>query len=317
MQRLITKMFSIIPKLFKKLEFRFSGNIIGIFLMLNMVLAGLIMTGLVKLIVQDIDFRVLVFGRFFFSLPILYFFGWFLRGNQILKVQAKLVLSGRIFIGIIGMCLWFSAIQLADFGQVTAITQSSAVFVALFAPIFLNEKVGMWRWTAIFLGLFGIILITNPFDDNFSTGIYYALGVAISSSMLAILLRKLGKSDEPITVAIWHNTIGAIIFSLFLIVNFPDDLILNFNLLFLLAIIGIAGSALQICFTYAFKYGEAVVLTPIRYLAIPGAVVVGFIFWNEIPSKVVTLGMIITIFSCVIIAWREFINNNKLKLAEK
>ena len=91
----------------------------------------------------------------------------------------------------------------------------------------------------------------------------------------------------------------------------------NFNLLFLLAVIGIAGSALQICFTYAFKYGEAVVLTPIRYLAIPGAVVVGFIFWNEIPSKVVTLGMIITIFSCVIITWREFINNNKLKLAEK
>ncbi len=300
-----------ISKPIKQIQLKFSGNIIGIFLMLNTVLAGLLMTGLVKFIIQDLDFRVLVFGRFLFSLPILYLFGWVIRGNQLLIIQKKKVLLGRVVVGIMGMCLWFSAIQFADFGQVTAITQSSAVFVALFAPILLFEKVGFWRLFSIFSGLLGITLITEPFDDKVSIGVIYALGVAISSSILAILLRKLGKTDEPITVAIWHNTIGAILFFILLIVNFPTDFILNYNVLFFLVAIGIAGSYLQISFTYAFKFGEAVVLTPIRYLAVPGAVIAGFIFWNEIPSKFQILGMFITITSCIILAWREFINSKK------
>ena len=52
-----------------------SGNVIGIFLMVTMVLAGLVLTGFVKAIGNDIDFRLMLVGRFIFSLPFLYSFG--------------------------------------------------------------------------------------------------------------------------------------------------------------------------------------------------------------------------------------------------
>ena len=139
------------------------GNIIGIILMLTMVLAALIMSGLVKSLDENIDFRLMLFCRFIFSLPILYAFGWYVRGNNLMKIKSKKILFGRISIGLMGICFWFSAVQTAEFGQVTAITQSSAVFVALFAPIFLSEKIGLWRISAIISGLVGIMLITNPF----------------------------------------------------------------------------------------------------------------------------------------------------------
>ena len=286
---------------------KLSGNIIGIILMLTMVLAALIMSGLVKSLDDDINFRLMLFCRFIFSLPILYAFGWYVRGNNLMKIKSRNILFGRISIGLIGICLWFSALQKAEFGQVTALTQSSAVFVALFAPFFLSEKIGAWRISAIISGLIGIILITNPFDGAMTIGVYLALASGINSAILSIILRKLGSTDEPVSVAIWHNSMGAIVFGLSLLFLKPELPILNFNLIFILVAIGVAGSFLQLTFTYAFKFGEAVVLAPIRYLSVPGAIVAGLIIWSEVPSNLEILGSFITVLSCVIIAWRELI----------
>ena len=286
---------------------KLSGNIIGIILMLTMVLAALIMSGLVKSLNNDINFRLMLFCRFIFSLPILYAFGWYVRGNNLMKIKSRNILFGRISIGLIGICLWFSALQKAEFGQVTALTQSSAVFVALFAPFFLSEKIGAWRISAIISGLIGIILITNPFDGAMTIGVYLALASGINSAILSIILRKLGSTDEPVSVAIWHNSMGAIVFGLSLLLLKPELPIFNFNLIFILVSIGVAGSFLQLTFTYAFKFGEAVVLAPIRYLSVPGAIVAGLIIWSEVPSNLEILGSFITVLSCVIIAWRELI----------
>ena len=283
------------------------GNIIGIILMFTMVLAALIMTGLVKSIDEKIDFRLMLFGRFIFSLPILYAFGWYVRRNNLMKIKSKKILFGRISIGLMGICFWFSAVQTAEFGQVTAITQSSAVFVALFAPIFLSEQIGLWRISAIISGLVGIILITNPFNGAMSVGIYLALASCINGAILTIILRKLGNTDAPVSVAIWHNTMGTVIIGLSLLIVKPEFLSINLNLILVLITIGVMGSILQLTFTYAFKFGEAVVLAPIRYLSVPGAIIAGLIIWSEIPSFLEIIGSFITILSCVVIAWRELI----------
>ena len=283
------------------------GNIIGIILMFTMVLAALIMTGLVKSIDEKIDFRLMLFGRFIFSLPILYAFGWYVRRNNLMKIKSKKILFGRISIGLMGICFWFSAVQTAEFGQVTAITQSSAVFVALFAPIFLSEKIGLWRISAIISGLVGIMLITNPFNGAMSVGIYLALASCINGAILTIILRKLGNTDSPVSVAIWHNTMGAVIIGLSLLIVKPEFLSINLNLILVLITIGVMGSILQLTFTYAFKFGEAVVLAPMRYLSVPGAIIAGLIIWSEIPSFLEIIGSFITILSCVVIAWRELI----------
>ena len=275
--------------------------------MLTMVLAALIMSGLVKSLNDDINFRLMLFCRFIFSLPILYAFGWYVRGNDLMKIKSRNILFCRVSIGLIGICLWFSALQNAEFGQVTALTQSSALFVALFAPIFLSEKIGAWRVSAIISGLIGIILITNPFDGALTVGVYLALGSGVNGAILSIILRKLGNTDEPVSVAIWHNSIGAIVFGISLLLVTPELPIFKFNLIFVLITIGVAGSFLQLTFTYAFKFGEAVVLAPIRYLSVPGAIVAGLIIWSEVPSNLEILGSCITVMSCVVIAWRELI----------
>ena len=51
-------------------------------------------------------------------------------------------------------------------------------------------------------------------------------------------------------------------------------------------------------------------LAQIRYLSVPGAIIAGFIIWNEIPTYLEVIGSFITISSCIVIAWRELIKKN-------
>ena len=60
--------------------------------------------------------------------------------------------------------------------------------------------------SAITAGLIGILLITNPFSGAMTLGVYLALASGINGAILSIILRKLGNSDQPVSVAIWHNT---------------------------------------------------------------------------------------------------------------
>ena len=279
--------------------------------MFGMVVCVLLVASVVKNLGNEIDFRIVIAARFLFSLPIIYFVCWKIRGQKLLNVNNKNILTARIIIGSAGIFLWFMAIRNADFGQVTALNQSATLFVALLAPFLLNETLGFWRVSAIFLGLLGIILITNPFQGEISIGLIYALLGAITSALLSIFLRKLGKSDQPITVALWHNTVGLLIFGLLLCFNVPEFNIFEFEALFLLILLGIFGSLLQLCFTYAFKYGEAVILSPMRYISVPGAMIIGAIFWNEIPNFIEFIGAVITIGSCLVITWREIVRNKE------
>ena len=80
---------------------KLSGNVIGICLVLSMVLAALIMSGFVKSLDEEIDFRLMLLGRFVFSLPILYLFGWYVRGKDLFKIEAKKTLFARVTIGLV------------------------------------------------------------------------------------------------------------------------------------------------------------------------------------------------------------------------
>ena len=64
-------------------------------------------------------------------------------------------------------------------GMATALFQSSVIFITLLAPIFLGEKVGIYRWTAVITGLAGVVIITDPFAGVMSWYALYGIGAAL------------------------------------------------------------------------------------------------------------------------------------------
>ena len=145
---------------------------------------------------------------------------------------------------------------------------------------------------------------------------------ALTHAGLALILRKLGKTEHPTTTALIHNSItsffvvsGIIIFGSDIIGQrgtFGVELLFKPNyFLYILLLLGFIGSFVQYFMTTSYKYADATILVTLRYIAIPLAGIFGFVIWNEVPSQNQIIGGIFILTSCLFITLREMkINKN-------
>ena len=141
----------------------------------------------------------------------------------------------------------------------------------------------------------------------------FALLLSIGLYNKEFILRKLGKSDSPITVTLVHNVSGAVIIllSMTFIFSTPPYFTYNGSIWALLLLLGVIASFLQLSVTLAYRYSDAVVVTTLRYLQLPLAGMAGYIYFTEIPSMMELIGAAAIFISCVVIVWREFVRKTE------
>jgi drug/metabolite transporter (DMT)-like permease len=284
------------------------GNVLGILLMMMATGAGTITSIIIKDLSVEVTLMVMLAVRFLFSLPFIAMAAYAKRKMDSLQITRWDRLIMRIIVGQIGIIFWVLALAHTTLGQATALFQSSAIFVTVLSPIILREKVGIYRGSAVLMGLIGIIMITDPFGGALNIGTLFGLGSALAGAFLVILLRMLGRTEEPVTIALWHNLAGAIIYPLGIIVLFELDtlgMVIADHFLYLV-MLGFAATFVQIGFTSAYRHGEAAALAPIRYLSVPLAAILGYLIWSEDLSITEMIGMVIVVASCIFISYREY-----------
>jgi len=289
------------------------AQMIGVLCTLSAVACGLITGLLVKVLSDDLSLLTTLFYRFLFCLPLLFVTALWVRGSAFYKLSQKKTMMVRVIFGLSGILLWFLALRNISLGQATALFQSSVLFVTLASPFVLGEKVGPYRMGAVLLGLVGIILLTDPFSGPLSGGVLYAVIGAVVHAGLSLSLRRLGKKDEPVTIALLHNVAGFALWTICLLVlpaqmQWPET-----HHWPLLIALGVVSSLLQLSFTTAYRFSDAVVVVTLRYLQVPSAGVLGFFMFSEVPNFLQLLGTAIVISSCMFIVWREFVISRKQK----
>ena len=284
----------------------------GVFLSLLAVIFGVLTGVLIKKLGSDINIIITLFYRFLFSLPILFLYAIHLRGRDFLKINQRKLLFFRTLLGLCGITFWFLSIRSMPLGMATALFQSSVIFITLLAPIFLGEKVGIYRWTAVAAGLAGLVIITDPFWDAISWYALYGIGAALVGAAMSLILRQLGKGDAPASVATWYNMAGFGFLSVIVMI-LPDRMqSISQSVLIDLVILGVIGSALQIVMTTAYRYSDAVVVASMRYVQMPISGIVGYFVFAEIMSASEIIGALVIIASCLVIAWRELVRTREV-----
>jgi len=282
-------------------------SFIGIFLTLLTIMFG-VGTGLVvKKIGDDAALVSVLMYRFIFSVPLLVLLAVIARGRKFLQINARRTLMVRIVSGCCAMACWFVSIRLLPLGQATALLQSSVIFVTLLSPLLLGEVIGIYRWSAVITGMIGIVLLTNPFDGGFSVNAGFGVAGAVVGAGLSILLRRLGKADNPFSVAVWYNGTGAVLLTSLALVLPGNNVVVSQPVLFDLVLLGAIAACLQISITSAYKFSEAVVISSMRYLQIPGAGLVAYLIFGEVMTITEISGGVVVIASCLFIAWREMV----------
>ena len=205
---------------------------------------------------------------------------------------------------IIALFIGLRELPLAD---VVSLTFGGPIFVTVASIFFLSEKVGIKRWSAVFLGFIGMLLIVQPafIDLNF----YYITPIifCIFFACVAISVRSLSKTEPNYRIAFYFTLLCSI---LGIATIFRGDWVLPTTIdLVIFIIMGLCGSVANLLLTQSYRLAEASLVTPIKYLSLVFAIVFGFFIWSEIPKLLTLFGALLVITSSLIIFLRE----NKLK----
>lgn len=254
----------------------------------------------------------LVFFRSFFAiLPIVIFLSFRRELFSGLKTKRPFAHLRRGLIGIVAMGLGFFALTQLPLPEAVAINFASPLIIVVLSALFLGEQVRVYRWSAVLVGLAGVMIIIWPrltvfssgdFSASTTIGALAALGGASVGAFAALTIRGLVKTERSATVVIYFSLIASIAglsTALFgWIWPTPEQAIY-------LVSAGILGGTAQILMTESFRRADMSVIAPFDYISLPLSVVVGIVFFADIPTVSVLVGGAIVVSAGISIIYRE------------
>ncbi len=268
-----------------------------------MVIGGVsiaLMQATVKLISLELHPFIITLYRaglvFVVLLPILFWRGRAEFNTSSIRLQ---VLRGGI--GGLGMLCVFSGLSMISLAEVTVLLFTVPIFATLLSIVFLSEKVGVRRWTAIFVGFLGILIIARP-QGSVSTGHLFILCAALSWSTSILIAKKLTEKDTVISITFWQ-AMGcvplAFVASLF-VWELPS--FVQLGALLGIAALGTVGHAMLYA---ALKVGQVSVILPLDYIRIIWSAVLGFILFGQLPTLDLYVGSLLIIAATAFLSYRE------------
>lgn len=187
--------------------------------------------------------------------------------------------------------LSFRYLSLADAHSIASLTP---VIVVALSAIILREKVNLKTWIAIFIGFIGVLIIMRPGLSIFDPKSMIPLAAAFFLSLYQIVTRKVSEYDSSETSLFYTSVVGIILMSF--LVPFYWQPMQSFSYLLFLGV-GIFFS-LGIYFQIiALSFAKASVVQPFHYTLILWAIILGYIFYNDLPDLPTVIGAIIITLS--------------------
>ena len=157
-----------------------------------------IMDGFAKYLSSDLPVLQITWARYFFTvaftLPIMFFF---FRKNLVWTDKPKLQLIRGLILLTANVCFFYS-ISIISLAKALTLAFIAPLIVTAFSPIFLGEKVGFRRWSAVIIGFIGSMVVIRPGFVEINLASLAALGTGVMYGFYLIITRKLSSSDNPL-----------------------------------------------------------------------------------------------------------------------
>jgi drug/metabolite transporter (DMT)-like permease len=286
------------------------GALTGIALKVTSVLIFLVMSSLLKAS-QGVPAGELVFFRSFFGvLPVVAFLAW--RGELREGLKSNNVVSQiwRGLVGTVSMGLGFFALTRLPLPEAVTINYAMPLIIVIFSAIFLRETVRAYRWTAVIVGLVGVVIIAWPQLTLFSGGVnsaaavgaLAAIGGATMGAVAQLLVRTLIRTERSGTIVLYFLLSSSVISLL----TVPFGWVVPSPLTTVLLVgAGIAGGIAQVVLTESYRHADMSVVAPFEYTSLVFSVIIGFLFFGDVPTWFMLVGGVIVVGSGLFIIYRE------------
>lgn len=282
----------------------------GILLKIASVLVFIVMASVIKYTSDTVPPGQAVFFRSLFAIPVILFWLW-LRGEMRsgLKAHAPMGHFWRGVVGVAAMGLGFAGLGLLPLPEVTAIGYAAPILTVVFAAMFLGEKVGPFRLSAVALGMTGVLIVLSPrlsvsntITEAQTLGAILVLGGAVFTALAQVFVRKLVATESTSAIVFWFS-VTATVLSL---VTLPFGwAVPSPTQTGLLIVAGLLGGVGQILLTSSYRWADASVVAPFEYASILFALAIGYWIFAETPTPTMLGGAALVVFAGILIIWRE------------
>ncbi len=256
------------------------------------------------------------------SLEVVFFrnvFGVALIGFAILKSPLKnvggkpLLLFFRGFMGFMALLAFFYNIAHIPLGDAMTFSKTSPIFTAIFAWMFLNEKLSLKGWFAVMLGFVGIVFITQPSGVGFTKydllGIFSGIGAALAYTSV----RELRNYYDTRVIVLSFMVVGTIgpmiLLALSPYVNMPEldfmlgEFVMPQGIVWLYVTgMGVFATLAQLYMTKAYGETQAGIVGAVSYTNIVFAIIVGLFLGDALPSITTTFGIVLIVTAGIMVA---------------
>ena len=261
-----------------------------------------VMDAFAKYLSSSMDVLQITWARYFFTVVFtLSLMLVFYRKSLVWTKKPVLqLIRGLIFV--FSTYLFFYAISEISLPKALTLAFVAPICVTALSPFFLDEKVGLRRWTAVSLGFLGTLIVIRPGFIEFNLATFAALGNGICYGFYLIITRKLSTSDNSLLTLLFSGVVGTIVISLFMPAVWINP---TPNQWFMMAVIGFIASMAHLFIILSLKYADASKLAPLGYSEIITNILISYYFFNELPDNWTYLGLFIIVLSGLYISKRE------------
>ncbi len=225
--------------------------------------------------------------------------------RALLRVRWPLHLL-RGVVGVVMMTAFVYALPTLPLSTAYSIFFIAPLLITALSVPLLRERVGPRRWTAIAIGLAGVLVVLRPTGEGILTlaGLAVLLA-ALCYAISAITVRILARTDSTESMMVWLMLMiafgaGALAWPQWVPIRAVDG--------WIILGVGIAGALGQYAITEAFRLGQASLIAPLEYTALLWGVILDATLWGVLPGAVTWLGAAIIVASGLYLLRRERIH---------
>lgn len=289
-----------------------AGPLRGIVLKVLSVCSFIVMATLLKA-TQTIPAGELVFFRCFFAIvPVVAYLAWQRKLRLAFYTTNPMGHVVRSFIGVTSMGLGFFALTRLPLPETTAIGYASPLLIVVFSALLLKERVHLFRWSAVLIGLGGVLIVLwprltlftggAPIGNDETVGAVASLSAAVFSAFAMMQVRKLVQTERTETIVIYFFVCASLLSLLTIPLGWqvptPQQAVL-------LVCAGFAGGVGQLLLTSCYRYADMSVIAPFEYVSLILTIIIGLVVFSEVPTPAMLVGAFIVVASGIAVIMRE------------
>ena len=227
------------------------------------------------------------------------------------KNTMLLVLRGGS-IAVAQFCFYLALLKL-EFATASTLVFASPLFITALSVPILGSRVGVWRWAAVIIGFFGVMLIMEVGTNVFNIFALLPLGAAFGYALSSVLVKLFNSEVSTVQIQLYTQTV-TLLASITLLKMFSGYVpIVSMTDFFLISLMGISGGCGVLCLISAYRMTEPSIIASFEYFGIPLSILLGWAFFAEFPISKLFPGIFFIVGGGILIIWREKKNRRRIK----